>query len=384
MASLLVICVVAGVASWLLTGRVRRAMVARGALDVPNERSSHTVPTPRGGGLAVAAVVLPAIAAAALLGWLPAEVGIALAGGGAMVAAVGWLDDCFDLHARPRLLVHFAAAAWALAWLGGLPRLHLGELSVPLGAAGWAIAALGIVWAVNFYNFMDGIDGIAGGEAVVVGAGAGVLLLVGGAGGLASVAFLIAAAAAGFLVWNWAPARIFMGDVGSGLIGFLFAVLAIASENAGVMPLLVWVLLLGVFVVDATVTLVRRALDGETIFNAHRKHAYQRAVQAGWSHARVSAAVMALGFVLTLLGYAALRLPHAAVPLVVAGIGALVLLHTAVLLWASAAKVARRADELRPEAVRRAAASEPAPGAPAFHARSAVAYKRGRGVDSRI
>ena len=181
MVSLLAVFAAAGVASWAVTGLVRRWMLARGRLDVPNERSSHVVPTPRGGGLAIAAVVLPGLLAGTLLGWLPMNVGVALLGGGVMVGIIGWLDDCYSLPAKPRLLVHVAAALWTLAWLGGFPRLDLGAGSVALGIAGWAVAAVGIVWAVNFYNFMDGIDVIGGGEAVAVGVAVGILLLRSGA-----------------------------------------------------------------------------------------------------------------------------------------------------------------------------------------------------------
>jgi Fuc2NAc and GlcNAc transferase len=380
MVSLLAVFAAAGLVSWVLTGVVRRRMLARGRLDVPNERSSHVVPTPRGGGLAIAIVVFGGLLGGTLLGWVSPEVGIALLGGGLMVGAIGWADDCYNLTYRPRLAVHFAAALWTLYWLGGFPRLDVGPGAVTLGVAGWVVAALGIVWAVNFYNFMDGIDGIAGGEAVVTGLGGGLLLLAAGAPDLAGLSFLIAAASAGFLLWNWAPARIFMGDVGSGVLGYLFAALAVASENRGAVPMLVWVLLLGVFVVDATVTLVRRALDREPVFNAHKKHAYQRAVQAGWSHARVSTLVMLLGVGLAALGYLALRIiPGHMVAVVLGALGALVLVHTGVVAWAEA--VVRAADDGEgevPAAPRRL--SEPAR-AP-FRAPSAMTLERGRRADT--
>ncbi|HEX6041948.1 glycosyltransferase family 4 protein [Longimicrobium sp.] len=378
MLSLLAVFAAAGVSSWVLTGLVRRRMVARGRLDVPNERSSHVVPTPRGGGLAIAAVVLVGLTGGAALGWLPVNVAVALVGGGILVGTIGWLDDCYSLRALPRLLVHVAAALWTLAWLGGFPRLDVGAGSVALGVAGWVLAALGIVWTVNFYNFMDGIDGIAGGEAVVVGVGGGLLLLGSGTPDLAGISFLIAAASFGFLLWNWSPARVFMGDVGSGVLGYLFSALAVASENRGAVPVLVWVLLLGVFVVDATVTLVRRARDGEAVFNAHRKHAYQRAVQAGWSHARVSAVVVALGVGLGGLGWLAMRLPAFLVGISLGGLGGLVLLHAGVIAWATAP---REVPEEQPAAPRRVPDAARAP----FRAPStALSLKRGRRADGAV
>lgn len=382
MVSLLAVFAAAGVSSWLLTGLVRRWMVARGTLDVPNERSSHVIPTPRGGGLAIAAVVFVGIAAATVFGWMPRDTGVALLGGGLLVGAIGWADDIYNLTYRPRLAVHFAAAGWTLYWLGGFPRLDVGAGSLALGVAGWLVAALGIVWAVNFYNFMDGIDGIAGGEAVVVGVGGGLLLMAAGAPDLAGVSFLVAAASAGFLLWNWSPARIFMGDVGSGVLGYLFAALAVASENRGAVPMLVWVLLLGVFVVDATVTLVRRALDREVVFNAHKKHAYQRAVQAGWSHARVSSIVMVLGAGLAALGYLALRLPGHLLAVSLGGLGALVLLHTGVVAWAAAVRAAEAEPEVAEE-VPAPARRVPEPSRTPFRAPS-MSLERNRHADGRV
>jgi Fuc2NAc and GlcNAc transferase len=141
------------------------------------------------------------------------------------------------------------------------------------------------------------------------------------------VAFAIAAASGGFLAWNWAPAKIFMGDVGSGLLGFLFGTLAVASERAGGVPLLLWVLLLGVFVFDATVTLLRRVVRGERWYDAHRSHAYQRAVRAGWTHARVSSAVLLLTAVLGGLAAAASRRPGLALPGFLAGMALLAVVY---------------------------------------------------------
>lgn len=376
MVSLLAVFAAAGVMSWVLTGMARRWMLSRGTLDVPNERSSHVTPTPRGGGLAIAAVMLVGLVGGMAFGWLDRDVGIALLGGGLMVGAIGWADDCFNLTYRPRLAVHFAAALWTLAWLGGFPRLDLGATHLPLGVLGWVLAVLGIVWTVNFYNFMDGIDGIAGGEAVVVGVAGGLLLMLSGAADLAGLSFLIAAASFGFLLWNWAPARIFMGDVGSGILGYLFSALAVASENRGAVPMLVWVLLLGVFVVDATVTLVRRALDREVVFNAHKKHAYQRAVQAGWTHGQVSAVVVALGVLLGGLGWLAIRVPAHLTAVALGGLGALVLMHTGVVAWATSLREVPQPQahpEPQPAALRRVADPARAP----FRAPSTMSLKRG-------
>jgi Fuc2NAc and GlcNAc transferase len=174
---------------------------------------------------------------------------------------------------------------------------------------------------------MDGIDGIAGVQAAVTGGAASAMLALAGLPGLSVVSALIAGAGIGFLLWNWHPARIFMGDVGSGTLGFLLAVLALASERAGAVPVLLWVTMLGIFIVDATATLARRAWRGERWYAPHRSHAYQRLVRSGWSHARVTTAVLAVDIVLAALAFVGWRWPRALLPSAVAGLGVAGLLY---------------------------------------------------------
>jgi Fuc2NAc and GlcNAc transferase len=296
------------VASAVLSGLVRRYALAHSLLDLPNERSLHSVPTPRGGGLAIALVVLVGLVVLAATGALAPQWAIGLVGGGALVAWVGWLDDRRGLPASGRALVHVAAAVWTVWWLGGMPRLTIGAETVHLGLGGGLLAVLGVVWATNLYNFMDGIDGLAATEAVTVGL-VGAVLLAGRSPALALVAILLASAAGGFLCWNWPPARLFMGDVGSGFLGFLFGGLAVASEQAQALPSLLWLVLLGSFFADATITLLRRMIRGERWHTPHRSHAYQRAVEAGWSHLRVTVTMAFLSVGLGLLGSLAVASP---------------------------------------------------------------------------
>ena len=277
-----------------LTGGVRRFALRRRMLDVPNERSSHDRPTPRGGGLSIVLVALAGMGILVWAGLLPARTGAAVAAGGVPVAVIGWIDDRRGLSPLARAAVQFAAATAAVYLLGGLPRLEIGGAGMPLGALGAVLAVVGTVWAINLYNFMDGIDGLAAGHAAVAAAAAAALLARVGAQGLAAAALLVGAASAGFLFWNWPPARIFMGDVGSGFLGFVFAVLAIASENGGGIPLLVWLILLYPFIFDATLTLTRRVLTGARWHLPHRSHAYQRAVESGASHRAVTLAILGL------------------------------------------------------------------------------------------
>jgi Fuc2NAc and GlcNAc transferase len=306
MGTLGLIGVAALAASLLLSPAVLRYARVHSLLDVPSERSSHTRPTPRGGGLGMVLVVLSGVAVLTGLGRLDPSFGAAMLGGGAMVALVGWLDDVRGVPARWRLAAHVVAALWAVSWLGGMPELTVGSDSFHLGAAGAAVAVLAVVWGINLYNFMDGIDGLAAAEAASVGLAA-TALLASRNPPLAAVAVTVAGAAAGFLPWNWQRARIFMGDVGSGFLGFLLATLTLASENAGAMPALVWLLLVGVFFSDATITLARRMLRRERWYAPHRVHAYQRAVQGGWSHARVTLAVLGLNGGLALLAWLCVR-----------------------------------------------------------------------------
>ena len=284
----LVLIGLSGVASAALTGLMRRYALRRQILDTPNHRSAHSRPTPRGGGLAIAVTIVVAGGIAAAAGWVPVRAWAAIAGGGMLVAAIGWIDDLRGASVRVRLLVHFAAAAWALAFLGGLPGMRVGDGGIALGWAGTLLAVVGIVWATNLYNFMDGLDGFAGTEAVMSAGVGGLLLTANGSAPLATLAFLIAAASAGFLAWNWPPAKIFMGDVGSGFLGYTLAVLAVASERMNGVPLIAWLILFGAFFFDATVTLFRRLLRGEAVWAAHFEHAYQRGLTARRSHADIT------------------------------------------------------------------------------------------------
>jgi Fuc2NAc and GlcNAc transferase len=306
--------VAALVISVVLTGLMRRLALAHGVLDVPNERSSHSRATPRSGGVAIVLATTVAAATLVLRGIVDYDLFMALTGGGLAIAAIGLMDDYRSVTPGVRLAVHVAAACWALIWLGGLPPLRFGAHTLELGWFGQVLGVLGIVWTLNLFNFMDGVDGIAASEAIfVAGSGAllAVLLDIDPAGVAASLAF--AAACAGFLAWNWPPARIFMGDVGSGYLGFALAVFALAQARRSDVALYVWFVLGAAFFVDATVTLLRRLLRGRRVFEAHRSHAYQRLARRWGSHRRITLAITLLNIV-WLLPCAALAalLPHLA------------------------------------------------------------------------
>jgi Fuc2NAc and GlcNAc transferase len=283
--------VAAFVVSAVLTGVARRSALLSGMIDVPNERSSHEIPTPRGGGIAIVVATTAVVVILAVVGALRLDV-LAAVCGGLPVAVVGYLDDRRRLSARVRLAVHFAAAAWALTCLGGLPPVLIGEHLRTWGAANYVWGMLGVVWILNLFNFMDGIDGIATAEAVFIAVGGALLTIVTSSdiSGTGAACLTLAAASAGFLLWNWPPARIFMGDVGSGYLGYVIAVLALVAMRENPVALWSWLILGGLFFADATITLVRRTLRGERLHEAHRSHAYQWLSRRWGSHRRVTVA----------------------------------------------------------------------------------------------
>lgn len=276
-------------ASYFLTMQVYRYALKAQWLDLPNTRSSHVRPTPRGGGISIVVVSLLGVLALATWGAIDWSLAMALTGGGAAVAFIGFLDDRRSTSVRVRMGVHTAAAVWSVFLLGGLAPMQVGEQLVDLGVLGDLLAVIAIIWTLNLFNFMDGIDGIAGSEAAFMGTAGAILAWLGGApGAVCAAALLIAAASLGFLAWNWPPAKIFMGDVGSGYLGFAVAVVALAQQRHTPEAVFVWLILGGLFFCDATATLVRRVLRGQRASEAHRSHAYQWLSRRWGSHRKVT------------------------------------------------------------------------------------------------
>jgi len=291
---LLILLFLGGAASWMLTSSVRRYALHADLLDHPNARSSHTVPTPRGGGVAIVASYLSLVAVFALARAMDIRLAAALIGSGVLVAVLGFIDDRRPLPARWRFPGHLLAAVWVLYWLGPLPPVPLFGVVVDLGVGATLLAALYLVWSINLFNFMDGIDGIASLEAIVVALGGALVWWLTDPAGDWLLAVAFAACVAGFLIWNFPPARIFMGDAGSGFLGCMIATLALWSSHSEAHLFWSWFILGGCFMVDATTTLVRRVLRGDRFNEAHRSHAYQYAARRHGSHAAVSVAFVAL------------------------------------------------------------------------------------------
>jgi Fuc2NAc and GlcNAc transferase len=293
------------VVSCVLTFGMRRYALAAQLLDHPNDRSSHSVPTPRGGGVAIVLASLLFLGVSASLHVISRSALAAFLGGGAAVALAGLLDDHVHLSARSRFLVHLLAAVWVLGFIGPLPRVPIFGAAVDLGWLGLAVAVAYMAWMVNLYNFMDGIDGLAGIEGVSVFLSGALCWWLSTRTSHWPVPVAFAAAVAGFLVWNYPPARIFMGDSGSGFVGFTLGATSLWSALDAPSVFWCWFILIGCFMVDATTTLIRRVRRGERFYEAHRSHAYQYASRVHGSHKAVSLGVGAIN-VAWLLPWAAL------------------------------------------------------------------------------
>lgn len=257
-------------------------------LDVPNNRSSHSIPTPRGGGLAIVLTTYLAMATAYANGYLGQGVFELCLAGAPFISLIGWLDDRYTLSARGRLLVQVGCAAMLILFLRlispNLPNIcpELHEYVF------WLLSLLFVVWMTNLYNFMDGIDGIASLEALVVLAFFAWSALRQENFTLLLACLILMGSVIGFAVLNWAPARIFMGDVGSGWLGFMLAGITLYAEARETQPLVASLIILGTFIVDATFTLIVRVFTGQKFLSAHRTHAYQLLTQRVWSHSRVA------------------------------------------------------------------------------------------------
>lgn len=287
-------------ATWATTWLVLKLLVRHGIFDTPNERSSHEHPKPRGGGLAVLAVLLPSWLLIYLLYGAAPPGFMAILATTLVLAAVSWLDDIKSQPVVLRLIVQFTAVA---AGIGFTALDHESFLLFQGFLPDWLdhlIKALAWVWFINLFNFMDGADGITGVETLAIGLGLAFLSIL-TRDGFTGAAYpvMLAACAIGFLLWNWAPSKIFLGDVGSVTLGYLVGWLLLVSAAQGYWAAAL--LLPLYYLCDATITLCRRALRGEKIWRGHREHFYQKAMLRGASHAWVSGNVLLHNIALMLL-----------------------------------------------------------------------------------
>jgi Fuc2NAc and GlcNAc transferase len=297
--------------SWVLTFLLYRYASALRLMATADERSSHEGNIATGGGLALAVSFL-------LIAWLGYErqllsldLLMALVGGGSLLMLVGFWDDIKPLPVRVRIASQTVASLWAIYWIGSLPTLSVGSWQLSLGNASAAVTFLAMIWMINLYNFMDGIDGLAGTQAMTVAISAALIAMLNHQLNALWLYATLGALVIGFLFWNWPRARIIMGDTGSGFLGYIFAVLALHGSQETPHAFWVFTILLAVFLVDATLTLLRRLVSGEPFYQPHCTHSYQILAQRWQSHKKVTLLVLGTNFFWLLpWAFIANRYPH--------------------------------------------------------------------------
>jgi len=296
--------IIAGLGLFVLSAAFVRIFcgyaIKRGLLAIPNARSSHQEVTPQGGGIVFVSLWFLCLLLGYAFGWYSLQELLLFLPSTFLVSMIGFWDDHKELTARKRLVVQILAAIFCVLILGDVSSLHLSNYSVlTLGWAGLIVAVLGLVWSTNLFNFMDGLDGLASIEALFVFGIGGFLFWNAAAPEVALLLWTMVLAVAGFLVWNWPRARVFMGDVGSYCLGFLVALFSLVGDRWYNIPMTMWIILYSVFWFDATVTLIRRFKQGQNLAMAHREHAHQRLHRAGYSHAQVLFGVIVLNCILS-------------------------------------------------------------------------------------
>lgn len=281
--------------SFLLTYFIKNYMIKKSLVATVNERSSHTVPTPHGGGIALSVTWFIGLVYLYFIGQIESNLFYALLFG-AIISIVSFFDDIYELSPKLRLIIQAIVAIEGLYFLGGFETLTFGIFNIQNSIFTNIFAFFMIIWFINLYNFLDGINGYAGSEAVFLSL-AGFILFGG------NHFLVLAVAVLGFLYWNWNKAKIFMGDVGSTLLGYNVAIFTIYYANQEPTNFWIWIILFGVYWFDATLTLIRRKLNKERLSQAHKKHAYQRLTQAGWSHYKVTNYSIGLNILLFAIVY---------------------------------------------------------------------------------
>jgi UDP-N-acetylmuramyl pentapeptide phosphotransferase/UDP-N-acetylglucosamine-1-phosphate transferase len=273
--NIVILVISLGICSFILTYLIIRIALKKKIVSIPNERSLHDTPVPVGGGLAIVLTWYAGISILYFYGKLERDLYYALMSG-IILTIVSLTDDLIGLKPLVRLIFHFITAIAAFIFLGGLRPLIIPAINLDYSFITYPLAVVGMVWFINLFNFMDGVDGFASLEAIII-----CLLMFFLSGTIVNI--LLIACVSGFLVWNWPKAKIFMGDVGSTQLGFILVVLGINSHNTYQFSILNWIMISSPFWFDATLTLYRRWRNGERLGEAHRKHIYQRLVRAGFS-----------------------------------------------------------------------------------------------------
>lgn len=323
--SLLLLCSLLFLGSAILTGLFRWLAQRVQLLAVPVSRSAHSKPVPVGGGVSIVALILMVVAYSYFTEQILANEFAALMAA-LVIACIGIVDDIKQLDVRWRIPAQFLASIYVVVCLGDVPAIDFGFFSFPESILLNVLAVFALVWLLNLYNFMDGIDGMAATELIAVNL-VSLLIVINSDAVLTLLSASFAAAAGGFLLWNWAPAKIFMGDVGSSFIGFTLGVMALLSLQHGSMTVWTWVLLLGVFIIDATLTLFVRYRSKQRWYQGHASHAYQNAARHYKSHAKVTIAILLINlFWLGPLAWLSIQYPQMGLALSIIGLIPLLLL----------------------------------------------------------
>jgi len=287
------LCIVFFILSLLFTGYMRHYALKKNIIDNPNERSSHSVPTPRGGGVAVVLSYLIGLVVLLYLDQISTHLALTLMSAGFVIALLGFLDDRGHINSMLRLAIHFLVALGVVISFGGFSEITVFN-GIELGFFANIIAVLFLVWLLNLYNFMDGINGIASVEAITSTLSMAVIYLVLNQIVDEKSLILLAACVFGFLLWNFPKAKIFMGDACSGFLGLILGILALIALKQDTALFCAWLICLGVFIVDATFTLIRRIVSGYKMYDAHRSHTYQILSRKLNSHTPVTFGVVAV------------------------------------------------------------------------------------------
>ena len=279
--------------AFALTYFMRAYALKKNIIDNPNERSSHTVPTPRGGGVAVVISYLLALGLLIYSNHISMHIGVTIIAAGFIIALLGFLDDHGHINSMLRLAIHFMVAIGVVISLGGFAGVAILN-GIQLSFFANIIAVLFLVWLLNLYNFMDGINGIASTEVITSTISMAIIYWVLNHIVDEKSLILLAACAFGFLLWNFPKAKIFMGDACSGFLGFILGIFALIALKVDIALFCAWLICLGVFIVDATFTLIRRVVTGHKMYDAHRSHTYQILSRHFNSHTPVTLAVAAI------------------------------------------------------------------------------------------
>lgn len=282
------------VVSFYLTKLVYQVSINKNFLDIPNQRSSHDIPKPKGGGISIVVLLFLTIIVLIPIKLIDTDILLSLLIGGSIVSVIGFMDDIKSLPILSRAITYLLSTIISVYLINGIEQISINERVYELGYTGWILGILFIVWLTNLYNFMDGTDGFAAIQTICTSIFCGALLYQLNNTALCLVLFCMVFSTLGFLKWNWPPAKIFMGDVGSCTVGFIFGLLAIYTDQKDLIPLSVWLILLAPFIGDSTITLLKRLVNREKWYKAHNTHAYQKLYQLGISHTGLAISLFCL------------------------------------------------------------------------------------------